>query len=261
MIIKPLKKFGQNFLIDQNIVHKLIEQLDLCYDDFVIEIGPGQGAITKVLCNRVNNLVAIEIDSRVIDYLNSKFNNLKLINADIRNIKFSNFITDSSRKIKIIGNIPFNLTGDILFKLIEEKQNISDASLIIPFDIAKRIIAKPNSKEYGILTVIFNYFSNVSLIRKVSKNVFLPKPNIDAAILHINFFKEENPNIDKKLFIQVVKAAFGNRRKTLLNSLRNSIFKNCNFNNFQTQLSKRAEDLNISDFIKLTEEIQFYHDT
>ena len=261
MIIKPLKKFGQNFLIDQNIIHKLIDQLNLSCDDLVIEIGPGKGSITNVLCNKINRLIAIEIDSRVIDYLKSSFINLNLINDDIMKIKFANFITDSNQKIKILGNIPFNLTGDILFKLIEEKQNISDASLIIPFDIAKRIVANCNTKEYGILTVIFNYFSNVHLVSKVSKNVFSPRPNIDAAILHINFIKEENPNIDKELFIKVVKAAFGNRRKTLLNSLRNSIFKNCNFTNFQTQLSKRAEDLNVSDFIKLTEEIQFYHDT
>jgi len=158
--------------------------------------------------------------------------------------------------LKIIGNIPFNLTGDILFKLLEEKKIVQEASFIISHDIAKRLTAQKRTKEYGALTVIFNYFSTIKLIAKVSHNVFYPKPNIDAAIIHIIFDKTELPKIESETFIKVVKSSFGNRRKTLINSLRNSIFANCDFTSFEFNFSKRAEELELIDFLYLTEFIQ-----
>ena len=140
--------------------------------------------------------------------------------------------------------------------MVAEKSIINEAVFIIPHDIAKRIVAKKRTKEYGILTVIFNYFAQPKIIQKVSPNVFLPKPNIDAAIIHFDFKKQEDPNVERNLFIKIVKASFGNRRKTLNNSLRNSIFKNCDFSNLELSLSKRAEELDVEDFITLTKYIQ-----
>ncbi len=254
MGIKPLKKFGQNYLIDKNIVNKMIKPLNLLKDDSVLEIGPGQGFITNELLKNLDKLIGVEIDSRVIENLKTEFPKLQLIQHDFLKLELNNLSIKSP--LKIIGNIPFNLTGNILFKLINDKDTISDAVLIIPYDIAKRITASKRTKEYGILTILFNYFSTTKIIQKVSPNVFLPRPNIDASIIHIKFDNREAENIDKNLFIKVVKASFGNRRKILNNSLRNSIFFNCDFSKLDLSLTKRAEELEVPDFLKLTEYIQ-----
>jgi 16S rRNA (adenine1518-N6/adenine1519-N6)-dimethyltransferase len=254
MGIKPLKKFGQNYLIDKNIVHKMIQSLNLRSSDSVLEIGPGKGFITKELFTVLNSLTAVEIDSRVITELQNSFPNLELIEADF--VKLDLHALNLNFPIKVVGNIPFNLTGDILFKLVEDKEIISEAVFILPHDLAKRIVAKKMTKEYGILTIIFNYFAHPKIIQKVSQNVFLPRPNIDAAIVHFDFSKQERLDVKKDLFIRIVKASFGNRRKTLNNSLRNSIFKDYDFSNLGLTLSKRAEELDIEDFITLTKYIQ-----
>jgi len=254
--IKPLKRFGQNYLTDKNTINKMIDILNLHTNDSVVELGPGKGSITEELLKRLNKLTAIEIDSRVIADLKKKFPSLNLIENDFTKINFSKLSGINSFPIKVIGNIPFNLTGEILFKSIYEKDFISDVVLLMPFDIAKRIVAKKKTKEYGILTILFTYFSTAKLVYKVSRNVFFPKPNIESAIVHIKFDKEENKKIDRELFIKVVKASFGNRRKTLKNSLSNSIFKNCDFSNIELSLTKRAEELNVEEFLKLSEYIQ-----
>lgn len=254
MGFKPLKKFGQNYLIDKNIVNKMITTLDIVPESSVLEIGPGKGFITKLLLEKLDKLIAVEIDSRVIEQLKTDFENLIVFERDFLKLDFNeiNFV----KPLKIIGNIPFNQTGNILFNLIANRKQIDNAVLIIPLDIAKRIVANKRTKEYGILAVLFSYFSTSKLIQKVSQNVFIPKPNIAASIIHIQFNKNENNNIDADLFIKVVKASFGNRRKTLNNSLRNSIFSTCDFSNIDVSLSKRAEELDVDDFLKLTEYLQ-----
>jgi 16S rRNA (adenine1518-N6/adenine1519-N6)-dimethyltransferase len=254
--IKPLKRFGQNYLTDKNTINKMIDILNLQSNDSVLELGPGKGSITEELLKKLKKLTAIEIDTRVIEELKNKFPKLNLIQNDFTKISFKQLSGITNYPIKVIGNIPFNLTGDVLFKSIYEKDFISEVVLLMPFDIAKRIVAKKKTKEYGILTILFTYFSTAKLVYKVSRNVFFPKPNIESAIVHIKFNKEEKKSINRELFIKVVKASFGNRRKTLKNSLSNSIFKNCDFSKIELSLTKRAEELNIDDFIKLTEYIQ-----
>ena len=254
MGIKALKKFGQNYLIDKNIVNKMIAALEICLDSSVVEIGPGKGFITKELVSASENLAVVEIDSRVIDQLKIDFPSVKIYEGDF--VKTNLEEIELTKPINIIGNIPFNQTGNILFKLIENRKIIKNTVLIIPLDIAKRMVAKKRTKEYGILTLLFEYFSTTKIVTKVSKNVFLPKPNIEASIISIKFNKTESSEIDDKLFIKVVKAAFGNRRKTLNNSLRNSIFGDCDFSKLELSLSKRAEELEVEDFLKLTKYIQ-----
>jgi len=256
MGIKPLKKFGQNYLVDKNTILKMIDVLNLVPKDQVIEIGPGKGSITDELTKQLNSLLAVEIDTRVIDDLKNRYKNLDLINADFTKVKLSDLGKDQTIPTKIIGNIPFNLTGKILFKLLEEKKLISDVVLLMPFDIAKRMVAKKRTKEYGILTILFGYFSTTKIVYKVSRNVFIPKPNVESAIVHIKFDKLEDEKVQKKMFIKVVKASFGNRRKTLKNSLGNSIFRDCDFSNLGISLQKRAEELETEDFIELTKYIQ-----
>ena len=254
--IKPLKKFGQNYLVDDNVIKKFVSELNPSQEDCVVEIGPGKGSITKELLSKVSKLIAIEIDNRVIDNLINKYSNLSVLNSDVLKVDFKNIYKREKNKIRIIGNIPFNITSPIFFKLMENRNFIKDAVLIIPLDIAKRLIASKRTKEYGILTILLNYFSDLKLCFKISPNVFIPRPKIEAAVVHLNFENDIDAEVKNKMFINVVKASFANRRKTLKNSLSNSIFESYNFSEINIDLSKRAEELEIKDFILLTKYFQ-----
>ena len=251
---KPLKKFGQNYLTDKNIILKIVKRFSPQKNDNIIEIGPGRGALTSELIKTSANITAIEIDNRVIENLTEKYPEVTFINDDFLKIDLTQFVSD--KKLRIIGNIPYNITSPILFKLIENNNIVSDALLMVQYEVAKRIVAQPNSKEYGILAVILNYFAEVKLEFKIPPSVFTPKPKVDSAIITLGFSKKILRDLDARHFINVVKAAFGNRRKTLRNSLKNSPFADRDFSALKTDLSKRAENLTLEDFIFLAKELQ-----
>jgi len=251
---KPLKRFGQNYLIDRNTILKIVNKFHPQKEDSIIEIGPGRGALTSEISSINDNLIAIEIDNRVIKSLSTQFPNVNFINQDFLKMDFAQF--DNSTKIRVIGNIPYNITSPILFSLIKNRTRFSDALLMVQYEVAKRMVSKPNTKDYGILGVILNYFATVNLEFKISPNVFKPKPKVDSAIVALRFDKEYDNDLEDRFFINVVKAAFGNRRKTLKNSLKNSSFNGLDFSLLNTDLSKRAEDLSVLDFIKLAKEMQ-----
>lgn len=265
--LKPLKRFGQNYLQDQNTILKIIDTFNVQPDDTILEIGPGRGALTKFLHNKPKKYFAVEIDKRVIDELKNNFSNVHFINADFLEFnlnqiqsEFTNEIASDkqteSPSIRIIGNIPYNITSPILFKMIENKLLIKDALIMTQYEVAKRIIAKPRTKDYGILSVLMNYFATVELCFKISPNVFYPKPKVDSAIIKIDFQNNKEVEIDDKLFIQVVKASFGNRRKTLKNSLSNSIYKDIDLSKIDFDFTLRAEELSIEEFIELTKKMK-----
>lgn len=250
--VLPLKRFGQNYLQDQNIIRKIISEIDPKDNEKIIEIGPGQGALTQHLFTNSCDFSAIEIDKRVIDDLLNRFAGIDLIQRDFLEINLSDFVVDN-KKIRIVGNIPYNITSPILFKLFENNKIVSDAVLMVQLEVAKRMTAKIESKDYGILAVLLNYFGRTELAFKVSRNVFFPRPNVDSAIVHI-FFDNNRTNTDfNSTFKSIVKSSFGNRRKTLKNSLSNSIFASVDFSGSGIDLSLRAEQLNVDDFIKLAE--------
>ena len=251
--IKPLKRFGQNFLQDQNILKKIVDEINPKEDELIIEIGPGQGALTEKLLERKPNLIAVEIDRRVIDDLTNQFPALNLVQSDFLEIELEKFITDTNNKIRVIGNIPYNITSPILFKLFDSNTLIQDAVFMVQYEVAKRMTAKMGSKDYGILSVLINYFGEAKLSFKVSPNVFYPKPKVHSAIIHIYFDSSRVNKGTNSLFKSIVKASFGNRRKTLRNSLSNSIFTNIDFSKCSVDLSLRAEQLDIKGFIELTE--------
>lgn len=246
---KPLKKFGQNYLIDNNIIEKIVNVINPEKQNNIIEIGPGRGAITNLLTNVCDNVTAVEIDTRVIQSLKEKFPNLKIINQDFLKVDLSEFVSDS--KLRIAGNIPYNITSPIIFKMLESRKFIKDSVLMVQNEVAKRMTSTTGSKDYGILSVLLSYFADTKYCFKISPNVFRPKPKVDSAIVKITFKDFENEFPDK-LFIQVVKAAFGNRRKTLKNSLSNSIFHECDFSDCELNFKKRAEQLGIEEYLQLT---------
>lgn len=249
----PLKRFGQNYLLDQNVIRKIIAEIDPKENDKIIEIGPGKGALTQQLLEKNKRLIAIEIDKRVIDDLKNRFTSLHLIQSDFLKLDLNQFIDSPGNKLRIAGNIPYNITSPILFKLFENNSLIKDAVLMVQYEVAKRMTAEIGSKDYGILSVILQYFGKVEVVFKVSKNVFYPKPNVDSAIVHIYFDQIRNNSLFNAHFISIIKSAFGNRRKTLKNSLSNSIFTEIDFSDSGIDLSARAEQLSVNHFIQLTE--------
>lgn len=251
--LKPLKRFGQNYLLDQNILKKIVEEFNILPGDNIIEIGPGQGALTKLLLEKVNNVTAIEIDNRVTESLIDKFPGLKLINDDFLKIDLNQLVYRPGQKIRIAGNIPYNLTSPIIFKLIAGHELVQDAILMVQHEVAKRMNGKKGTKDYGIFSVILQLFTDVEYCFKVSPNVFFPKPKVHSAVVHIRFKELSLPPEVKESFIRIVKASFGNRRKTLKNSLSNSIFSKINFADSGVDLKLRAEQLDLSDFLKLAE--------
>jgi len=253
--IQPLKRFGQNYLIDQNTIQKIIAVIQPYKYDKILEIGPGKGAMTRELNKSNKNITCFEIDNRVVDELKIEFPEIEIINKDFLKIELSKYLPAKGSYI-IVGNIPYNITSPILFKLINEINVVTDVVLMMQNEVARRIIAKPKTKEYGILSVILNFFAEVEYCFKIPPTVFYPKPKVDSAIVKFSFNKKIEEGFDAKLFISVVKASFGNRRKTLKNSLGNSQFSNIDFAKVDFDFSRRAEELDISEYTRLMKIIQ-----
>ena len=253
---KPLKRFGQNYLTDPNILRKIVEEIDPNAGDNIIEIGPGLGALTGILLAKVPSITAVEIDNRVGEILKVKFKGIDLISEDFLKTDLSVIYNRYNKKLRITGNIPYNLTSPILFRMIENNRIIQDSVLMMQLEVAQRICSTKGTKDYGILAVLLNYFCEIKFCFKVSPNVFNPRPKVWSAVVHF-FLKEVELNDQEiKTFIQIVKAAFGNRRKTLKNSLGNSIFNEIDFGCSGIDLSLRAEQIDINDFVILTKFIR-----
>ena len=249
---KALKRFGQNYIHDKNILNNIISEFNPKRDDNILEIGPGRGALTELLSDKIKKFTAVEIDTRVIDDLRYIFPSLNLINDDFLNIDLHTIFDINKKKLRIIGNIPYNITSPIVFKLIDNNNLVNDALLMVQHEVAKRMTGEKGTKDYGIFSIILNYFCEVKYCFKVSRNVFTPKPNVNSAVIHLNFINNSESEEIQKIFIKTVKASFENRRKILKNSLSNSIFRDIDFSNCDIELSKRAEDLDITDFINLS---------
>jgi 16S rRNA (adenine1518-N6/adenine1519-N6)-dimethyltransferase len=248
---KPKKRFGQNFLQDENILNKIVKEINPQPDDLIIEIGPGYGALTQKLLTSTKNIIAVEIDNELAKDSKEKFPKLHLINEDFLNTDLSK-LTSQEKKMRVVGNIPYNITSPILFKLIENNKLIKDAVFMVQLEVAKRMTSNRGTKDYGILSVVLKYFSQTELCFKISPNVFYPKPKVYSALIHIHLKEMKQPEEEQKMFIAIVKAAFGNRRKILKNSFSNSIFHEIDFSNSGINLSLRAEDLSVDDFTILT---------
>lgn len=249
---KPKKRFGQNFLQDKNILNNIVKEISPKPNDHIIEIGPGYGALTQKLLTTTQNLTAVEIDNDIASDLKERFPQLQLVNEDFLETDLSK-LTSQEKKLRIVGNIPYNITSPILFKLIENNTLIKDAVFMVQLEVAKRMTADRGIKDYGILAVVLKYFTDTELCFKISPNVFYPKPKVYSALVHIHFKEINQTEKDQRLFIDIVKAAFGNRRKTLKNSLSNSIFHEIDFSNSGIDLSLRAENLDVNHYLQLTQ--------
>lgn len=217
------KGLGQNFLLDPQVLDKIADAADI--DEGVLEIGPGFGVLTKRLCQTGKKVVSVEIDKRlipVLDFTLSEFDNVKIIEKDILKTDVKALIDEefSGKKISVAANLPYYITTPIITKLIEEKLPIKNIVVMVQKEVAERIAAKPGKKDYGAISVLCQYYTNPRLVTIVPKGSFYPAPKVDSAVLCMEV--QDKPNVDvldEKLFFRVVRSAFSQRRKTLLNCL------------------------------------------
>ena len=222
--VKLSKSLGQNFLTDKNIIDKIIDETEITEDDLVIEIGPGIGVLTAEACQRAKKVVAVEIDKNLIPILQEtlgEYDNIEIINQDVLKTDLNEVIDKSGcRRAKIIGNLPYYITTPIIMALLEGGVRADSITIMMQKEVADRIKSGPGTKAYGALSVAVQYYCIVKNVATVPKEVFFPAPKVDSAVLRLDL-REEKPVdlIDEKMFFRCIKAGFGQRRKTLSNSL------------------------------------------
>lgn len=254
------KSLGQNFLIDGNIVRKIVESAGITKDDYVLEVGPGMGTLTEELALNAKKVIAVELDNKLEPVLKDtlgKYDNVEIIFGDILKFDLENIIKEKmdDKKIKIVANLPYYITTPIIAKFLEEGYNIDSINVMVQKEVAERISASPNNKSYGSLTVFAQFYSNPEIVLNIPKSVFIPQPKVDSAVIRLKIM-DKYRNVDREKLFKIVKAAFSKRRKTILNTLSSGLDleKDQVRNLLETtniDLNKRAENLSIEDYIKL----------
>ena len=222
---KFTKSLGQNFLIDDNIVDKIVAGAGIGSSDKIIEVGPGIGTLTREMASRAEALMAVEIDKNLIpiltdtlgDYENVKIVNEDIIKADIRGLIDENL---SGGPVKLVANLPYYITTPIIMRFLEEDINVTDIVVMVQKEVAERMNAQPGGKDFGALSVAVQFYCDTEIVAKVPRHLFVPQPNVDSIVIALRVRPERKYRVDSEdLFFKVVEAAFGQRRKTLLNSI------------------------------------------
>lgn len=257
LMINPKKKYSQNFLIDYQIVKESIDALDLNNDEEVIEIGPGLGALTQELLERGFKVYAYDIDLDMYNHLIEEFknyNNFYLFNEDFLKADLSMF---KGKKLKIISNIPYNVTTPIIEKIVTSNLDVKTFEFMVQKEVYDRIKAKKGSKDYAPLNIFIEYVGKLSLVKRVTKDKYIPSPNVDSVVLKIDFIHSRKDRVIEEELFKVIKACFVQRRKTILNNL-NTYF--CSkekaikvLNSAGIEINVRGEQLELKDYIKLSE--------
>lgn len=255
---RPKKFLGQNFLVDENLAKKIVASLDIKENDYVIEIGPGQGVLTKYISEATNNLLAVELDKSIFEKLTKMFNGkIKLLHKDFLKFDFQNDRAVNSGKVKIIGNIPYNITTEILFKLYRNAEQIETAVLMMQKEVAQRLVSKVNTKEYGILAIQTQLSATPKILFNIPPTAFFPKPKVNSSIVKFDFDNLRNDIADRNLLDKLVKESFGQRRKMIKNSLKKFFeLQELSFENFNLDFSRRAETFSIDEFVRLANGIR-----
>lgn len=251
--ISPVKRLGQNFLIDENIIGKLKEAISPEPGDYIIEIGPGLGSLTEALIGNCSVLYCIEIDTKLFDIINDRFNQFPgYISGNFDILKFNpqdplpGYNKDVIRKVKITGNLPYYITTPIIMKFLESDFDFDSMYFMMQKEVAERILAKPGTKDYGALTVATNYYCQAKYVLSVSPHCFMPQPQVHSTFLELK--KRDVPAVNvknKEFFFAVVRAAFNQRRKNLVNALCNNPGLNLTKEEVQTALESMGLDVNI----------------
>lgn len=259
------KSLGQNFLVDDQVLRDIVTGAEVNKDDFIIEIGPGVGTLTKELLQVAKKVCAIELDKDLIPILNEElkeFENFQLVNKDALKVNFDEIIGEE-KSVKLVANLPYYVTTPIIAKLLTEGYKFKSLTIMIQKEVAERIDAKPSTKEYGALSLLVQYYCDTELVRKVSPSSFIPRPKVDSSVIKLN--KLDSPRVkvdDEKLFFKIIRASFNMRRKTLWNALKSlGLSKDLLENALQEcdiDSKRRGETLSIYEFADLSNWIHRY---
>jgi 16S rRNA (adenine1518-N6/adenine1519-N6)-dimethyltransferase len=260
--LQPRKSLGQNFLIDDNIARKIVRTAEISPKDVVLEIGPGKGALTKHLVAQAKVVIAVEIDERAAEVLVRRFEKecvakrLLVMRQDILDVNFLKISRDLRSSLRVIGNIPYHITSPILFKVIEQREVVRDLVMLMQFEVGKRVVAKPSTKDYGILSVFCQYYGRPRLLFKVPPKAFSPEPKVVSVLLRFDIVRKPLFQLlDDSIFVSVVRGTFGKRRKTIRNGLRYLNLEGLDLSRLQLDLNQRPEQLSVRDFVNLSNDI------
>ena len=259
------KKYGQNFLIDTHVLDKIIGAAQIGPDDFVLEIGPGIGTMTQYLCERAREVMAVEIDDKLIPILKETlqpYDNVEVLHGDIlkQDIQQIADTYNDGKPIKVVANLPYYITTPIIMGLFESHVPIESITIMVQKEVADRMKTGPGSKEYGALSLAVQYYANPEIVANVPPNCFMPRPNVGSAVIRLT--RHETPVVDvkdEKLMFRIIRASFNQRRKTLVNGLKNS--GEINFSKEQIEaaittigkpLTIRGEALTLAEFAALS---------
>lgn len=251
------KMFGQNFIIDENIINNIINSAEIDKDTLVIEIGPGAGSLTYKLANYAKNVLCYEIDTTLKDLLEDNLKDLNNVDIIFKDFLQANVLDDIKKydykKLYVVANLPYYITTPIIIKFIEEGIPVDKIVVMVQKEVGDRFKAKPNSKDYNSLSIYLNYYFDVKKILDVSKNVFIPKPNVDSIVVEFSKKDKLYELKDSKLFFKLVKDSFNQKRKTLRNNLREYNLEKIEeaLKKYNFDLNVRAEQLPIEVFVDI----------
>jgi len=261
------KKLGQNFLIDDNAVDVIVQASNITKEDLVIEIGPGLGTLTKPLLENAGKVICIELDDRMLEILDDRFklyNNFELINNDVLKVDLKKLILENKNETikhaKVVANLPYYITTPIIMKLLEERLDIESITVMVQKEVADRLVAIPGEENTGAITYAINYYTNPGRVYEVDKSSFIPAPEVNSTVIKLDVLKTPNVQVkNEDLMFKVIKAAFMQKRKTLLNGLSNSnLFGDKDkiqemLNNLNIDLKIRGEKLTLQDYAKIAD--------
>lgn len=261
------KKFGQNFLIDANVLENIISVAGINKNDCVLEIGPGIGTMTQYLCENAREVVAVEIDKKLIPILQedtlSSYDNITIINEDILKVDINAIVQERNdgKAIKIVANLPYYITTPIIMGLFESHVPLESITIMVQKEVAERMQVGPGTKDYGALSLAVQYYAKPEVMMTVPASCFMPRPNVDSAVIKLT--RHQNPPVqvkDEKLMFKIIRAAFNQRRKTLVNSLNNASGLNINKESVYAALKMmglsatiRGEVLSLAQFAELSD--------
>lgn len=260
------KKFGQNFLIDEGIVNKIVREAGVTKDDFVLEIGPGIGTMTQLLCEQAGGVAAVEIDTNLIPILKetlAEYDNVTIINEDILKVDIKKLAEEKNggKPIKVVANLPYYITTPIIIGLFESNVPIDSITVMVQKEVADRMQVGPGTKDYGALSLAVQYYSKPQVVINVPPECFIPRPNVGSAVIRLTRYKEPPVKVrDEKLMFRLIRASFNQRRKTLANGLNNSPEINFSKEEITAAIeslhkgpSIRGEALTLSEFAALSD--------
>lgn len=265
--IKANKSLGQNFLISENVVEKIVSSSQIDKQDLVIEIGPGLGTLTKYLLEKAQKVICIELDKKMIKILNDRFSlyeNFELLNEDILKVNLKELIREEKEKnkiknVKIVANLPYYITTPIIMKLLEEKLDLESITVMIQKEVADRLIAIPGQKETGAITYTVYYYATSEEILEVPNDSFIPEPEVTSKVIKLNIRKQTPVEVkSRKVMFKIIKCAFLQRRKTLLNALVNANVFSCKEEGINVLRALnldeniRAEKLSLENFAQIS---------